>query len=143
MISIKTNGFDKILKDFKRFEKEGQQVVSGVVYTTSLEVVAEAKRNAPVDTGKLKQNIISQKIEDLVHLVSSLAPYSAYMEFGTGREVDVPSEFKEIAEQYRGKGIKRIHLLPQPFMFPALLKGRRIFTKDLKAQLNRLIKKYE
>ena len=68
--------------------------------------------------------------------------YSAFVEFGTGDLVDVPEVFKKVALTFKGKGIRKRNGRPQPFMYPAYLKGKKIFIKDLNKMYNDLVKKY-
>jgi hypothetical protein len=74
---------------------------------------------------------------------TGLAPYSAYIEFGTGRAVQVPTELKEIAILFKGKGVKEINLQPQPYLYPAFVKGRKKYLQDLKDLLEHLTNKYK
>ena len=90
------------------------------------------------------------------------------MEFGTGTKVNIPSEFKDIAASFKGKkgnykeGLASIKLWckqkgidekfawvifakilgagvnPQPFLYPAWIKGK----KDYLNNLNKLLSKY-
>lgn len=113
------------------------------------------------------------KVSESNYKVSVTAPYAGYVEFGTGAKVRVPTEMQELASQLRqekgtfeeglqsirdwvkSKGIDEdaaypifISILnkgiePQPFLFPAFLKGRKNYLRDLKMFLNDLTKKYE
>jgi hypothetical protein len=64
------------------------------------------------------------------------------MEFGTGTKVTVPSELKEVARHFIGKGVKKINLRPQPYLYPAWVKGRIQYIKDLKGSIKHLTKKF-
>ena len=66
------------------------------------------------------------------------APYSAYMEFGTGGLVEVPKELKDQAIKFKGNGVKQVNLRPQPYLYPAFVKGRKNYIKSLKKELKRL-----
>ena len=135
-------GSKKIIQGYKMFGQAGEDMVKKVTSLTANEIEAEAKRLAPVDKGDLQQNIIAQALNPLAWRITSFMRYSAYMEFGTGGLVRVPPELKEIAIQYKGAGIKKIDLKPQPFMHPAFLKGRIIYDRDLKQGLKILTNKF-
>ena len=60
------------------------------------------------------------------------------MEFGTGGKVKVPAELKDIAIQFKGKGIREVNIQPRPFLYPAFVKHRKILIKDLKDYLKTL-----
>lgn len=172
-LTIKVTGQKNVIKHLDRFKKEAIKSSESLIKIKSQEITAEAKREAPVDVGNLRANIENQPITPLKYVIVAQAPYSAYMEFGTGKRVSVPSEFADMAAEFKGKktgsfsdGLKRIKdwcrshgidenaaypifmsilergLEPQPFMYPAFIFGRKTFKKDLEAQLQILIKKF-
>ena len=135
-------GLTKVLKDLEKFGKEGKIEIDTITKVTSMDIVADAKAFAPKDFGKLAQSIIYTKVEDSSYKVVVNAPYGAYVEFGTGKSVKVPTELKEIAIQFKGKGVKNINLQPQPYLYPAFVKGRKQYLKDLEKSLKDLTKKH-
>lgn len=140
-------GLGKVLKNLKKFGKEAEIEVHEITGDNATKIKIDAIQRAPLDTGKLKQGI--QEIElgkaDFKVMVNAgnIAPYSAYMEFGTGGMVQVPEELKEMAIKFKGKGVKEINLQPQPYLYPAFVKGRKQYLADLKDLLKHLTKKYE
>ena len=108
-----------------------------------MDIVADAKSFARKDFGKLAQSIIYTKVADSDYKVIVNAPYAPYVEFGTGKTVKVPAELKEIAIQFKGAGVKEVNLQPRPFLYPAFVKGRIQYVKDLKHLLTTLTKKYD
>jgi HK97 gp10 family phage protein len=138
-------GLKDVLEDLQKFGQSMQKKVNDVTYANALELQENAKQNAPFDLGKLRQSIKTIKLEDSSYLIlanaTGLAPYAAYMEFGTGGNVSVPSELADIAIKFKGKGVKKIDLRPRPYMYPALVRQRRIFLEDLKQLLETETKK--
>lgn len=67
-------------------------------------------------------------------------PLAAYVEFGTGTEVEIPKGWEKIAKHYyvNGKGYMR----PYPYLYPAYYIGRRQYKKDLKDSLNYLVERF-
>lgn len=140
-VNLEISGIDTVLAKFKTFGLEAEKDVENITRIAADEIEADAKRMAPVDSGKLRQQIASEEVTPLSYKIVSHAPYSAYMEFGTGRLVSVPKGLEELASQFKGKGIREVNISPQPFMWPAFLQGRRRYFKDLKTGLERLINK--
>ena len=138
----KNNSFKNTIKELKAFGDEGKKVISIVTRETAKEIELDAKQRAPVNLGKLRQGINEVKVDDYHYNIVARERYSAYMEFGTGGLVSVPSELKELAIQFKGAGVKQINIRPQPFLYPALLNGRVNYLKDLKSQLNKLTDKH-
>jgi HK97 gp10 family phage protein len=138
----KNDSFKNTIKELRSFGDEGRKVISIVTRETAKEIELTAKQLAPVDFGKLRQGITEAKVDDYHYKVIALERYSAYMEFGTGGLVSVPNELKEIAIQFKGAGVKQINLRPQPFMYPAWIKGKLNYLDDLTKQLKKLTDKY-
>ena len=138
-------GLDKLLKDLQALGPDGVSVIEETTELIARDIEVDAKQLAPKDTGKLAQGIKALKVDKLNWKVyanaTGLAPYSAYMEFGTGGLVDVPAELAEMAIKFKGKGIKKIDLRPQPFLYPAFVKGRKNYVKELETELKALTKK--
>lgn len=65
-------------------------------------IAAEAKQRAPGDQGLLRNEIGAQKIGTLAYEVYSNALYSAFLEFGTRANVDIPPGLEEYAAQFIG-----------------------------------------
>ena len=136
-------GLKKVLSNLKKFGAEAAVEIDISTMATALDIAKNAKTLAPKDMGKLAQSIYEAKISEADYKVVVGADYGAYVEFGTGKKVQVPTELKEIAIQFKGAGIKQINLQPQPFLYPAFVKGRKQYIKDLKKVLKKLTKKYE
>lgn len=170
---VSITGSQEVLKELSRFGDEAEKGVKAITAATALEIQADASDKAPVNLGKLKQSINSQKESDFFWTVNVNANYGAFVEFGTGAKVKVPAELSEIAQQYKGvkgggfddflerisdwckqKGIDekaayviavsilRKGIEPQPYLYPAFVKGKRTYINDLKGLLSRLKAKY-
>jgi hypothetical protein len=98
------------LEGWKQYEsklrKAGPKLLSLVdaeVGDISNEWAELAIRAAPADEGFLRNGIAAVKIKPMEWEVISRAAYSAYMEWGTGSKVNVPSEYAGYASEFRGK----------------------------------------
>jgi hypothetical protein len=87
----------KLKKIHNNLSEVGQELRLGAE-----EIAAAAKIAAPGDVGTLRQLISVKKIDNFTFEVISGAEYSAFMEFGTLREVQVPAELQEYAAQFVG-----------------------------------------
>ena len=77
--------------------------VSDEINASALKIENQAKRLAPINLGQLRNSIALTKDVDLTYTVAANASYAAYVEFGTGPQTSVPSDFKSYAEQFKGK----------------------------------------
>lgn len=140
MAKAELKGLQELLKKFKTLDKEIVKNVDDLIEGSAQEIELDAKVAAPVNFGKLRQGIKSEPIqgEKLGYRVVAKEKYSAFMEFGTGGKVKVPAELKDIAIQFKGKGIREVNIQPRPFLYPAFVKHRKILIKDLKDYLKTL-----
>lgn len=135
-------GLDSVIKQLQQFGKQAEAGIIAVTQATGEQIANDAKTLAPVDNGTLRQSInVDSSGNGLTARINANAPYAAYQEFGTGGLVSVPNELKDVAVQFKGKGIRQINLRPQPFLYPAFVKNRQQYIKDLTDLLNSLTKK--
>lgn len=106
MATLKIEGIAKLNKGLKK--RMDMSAVKTVVKKNGSEMQKKAQRNAPVDTGNLKNNI-DLEISDggMTATVESTADYSVYVELGT-----------RLMEA-------------QPYMKPAFEEQKKQFEKDL------------
>jgi len=77
--------------------------VGDEINASVIKIENQAKRLAPVNFGQLRGSIAHSKDSELIYSVAANASYSAYVEFGTGPQVNVPADFKSYAQQFKGK----------------------------------------
>ena len=137
---------DKVIRQMQSFGRNTEKAIAQITEDNAQEIVLSAKNNARnlgiLDNGTLINGIARGKKGKLNQVIFAKEKYSAYMEFGTGGLVNVPSELKEVASQFKGKGIKKINIQPRPFLYPAFVKGRLEYLKELKDNLNVLVKRH-
>lgn len=106
---IDTTALGKRAEQFEalliRFPRQVDDILNG----HALEIVASAKRMAPADRGQIRQGISAITAEPLKKTITSQAPYSAYMEFGTGKAAatyisSLPETYKAYAATFKGSG---------------------------------------
>lgn len=93
---------DKILKLLDKNKEAVTQEVKDAINIVMLEGRNDAVQKAPAAFGKLRQGIGIESKDDFNKFVVSNADYSAYIEFGTGGKVKVPTEWQSIANQAKG-----------------------------------------
>ncbi len=133
-------GLNTVLSDIRKFGKEAEKDIEGVTELVARNIEKDAKSRVVANFGKLGQSIQSLKETPLNWRIEAggvLAPYAPFVEFGTGGLVQVPNELKEMALQFKGKGIRQVNLPARPFLYPALLIGRNEYLDKLKKVLNK------
>lgn len=120
-MSEKVKGLRSFRYNIQNLPEELENGVKSIVFANAKEIEAEAKKRAPVDTGKLRQAIKTLKVSDFIYKVKAnatgLAPYSIFLEFGTRK------------------------MKKQPFLFPAFFKQKKQFIRDLEALLKSKVSK--
>ena len=144
MISAKIDKASLSLLDKKltKLKMLSKQDFSNELGKTAFDIVGMAKRSAPADTGNLRNLISLQKVGANYIEVFSKAPYSPYVEFGTGArvslddmlELGIPAQY---AAQFKGKGVKDINLPARPFFYSSARKA----LQKLLLRLDSTIKK--
>jgi len=137
---VKITGLNSVLSDLRKYGKEAEKDIEAVTELTARNIEKYAKQSVPTDTGKLGQSIQAVKDNPLLWNVEAggvIAPYAPFVEFGTGGLVEVPEELKGQAIKFKGKGIKKINLRPQPYLYPAFIKGSSEYLEKLKKVLDK------
>jgi|694.fasta_scaffold06677_22 HK97 gp10 family phage protein len=137
---MQLKGINSVISDIRKYGKEAEKDIAGVTELVARNIEKYAKQTAPANLGKLGQSIQAEKVNDYnwnIEAGGILAPYAPFIEFGTGGLVDVPTELKEVAIKFKGKGIKQVNLRARPYLYPALLKGRIEYIDKLKKVLEK------
>jgi len=140
-IKINQSDLRSLKKKMDNLRVFDKQVLSNEIGKSALEISKIAKQNVVVDKGNLKQSIKAERKGKTAEVVAG-AKYAPYVEFGTGRSVDLTDMLElgiptSYAAQFKGKGIKNVNLPARPFFFNAA----RIGLKNLLVRLNGEIKK--
>lgn len=107
--------------------KENQDRCRMLIYKTATDIVRRAKMFSPVDMGFLRASIgmgyVHGKMGAEIWAGGQgkgvNVRYAPYVEFGTGTKVVVPTDLKDYAIQFKGKGKRKINQRAQPYFFPA------------------------
>ena len=134
----------KTLSQISAFGHDAKRSAVSVTNDIAQGMVTAAQLRAPVDKNQLRSSIgkTLATLESNRSIFFSNAPYSAYVEFGTGSGVNIPKGFSYLAAPYKGKGIRRRDYGPKPFFIPSYLEGIQQYPKDLKKVLEVQTRKY-
>ena len=139
---MQIKGLNTVISNLRRYGVEASKDIEAVTEQVARNIEKNAKINAPANFGTLGGSILAIKETPLNWKIqadsNNLAPYAPFVEFGTGGLVEVPTELKEQAIKFKGKGIKKVNLRARPYLYPALLQGRIEYLDKLK----KLLKKY-
>ena len=107
MMTAKIIGGKELLKKFEKMGDESHKIFKEVVDDTAVYIhnkaVGYIGQNVKTGTGHLKQSMYMDLTGKDFAVVGNRAEYAGYVEFGTGRKVQVPQEFSGIASQVRSR----------------------------------------
>ncbi len=129
----------KVLKDIDKYDADKQKRIRKVIAEGTKKVRERAIQLAPKGpTGNLKKGIKSFLVGDgREGTVTSTAPHSALVEFGTGNRVTLPRRKKALRFTWKGKVsyyrgvLKAGRMKPQPFLRKAADKEWRHIVKAM------------
>lgn len=101
--AVSLNGMKELEGKLNNLTIALKQGVSDEINASALKIQSDAKKLAPVNFGQLRNSIALTKESELTYTVSANASYAAYVEFGTGPQVNVPIDFQSYAQQFKGK----------------------------------------
>lgn len=143
LIDFQLKGQDKLERRLSEFFGDMENGAKNATETSTKNIYSNSRANAPVDTGELKGSgyyKISKK--GLSGEIGFTAPHAPYLEFGTGGYVDVPEGFAEYAIQFKGAGIKKVNIHPQPYLIPAWLKEHPVYLRNLQKVISEAKRKF-
>jgi HK97 gp10 family phage protein len=143
-VKVNDTYFNKALNKLKALEDDFATEVDDEMAAAALDIVTLAKKNAPVDTGRMRAAISSNKLSLLRQQIRVDTNYAAYVEFGTGGEYlkiapNLPNEWKNIAKTHFVNG--RGKTVAQPYLYPAVKAVLKKLKDKFKLRLKALLKK--
>lgn len=146
----KNSGVDpKQLSDLQKkisdLGKLSKQELSNELVKTAMDAVAGMKTDARHKTGNLRLQTGFERQNENTVVVFSKAPYAPYVEFGTGRKVDLSHLTKlgfpaSYAAQFKGRGLKEVNLPARPFFFTNVRKELINLVGRLETKIKQLTK---
>lgn len=132
---MKIEGLSRLKAILYAMANKVPQKTKLAVKKAGVNLQTNAKNDAPIDTGKLRQSISLKMSPDgyeaKVSAGGASAPYAPYIEFGTGGAVQIPTGWEDLAAEFRGKGVKTISLKPRPYLIPNFEKQAAELKKEL------------
>lgn len=103
VLTFDIKGFQDVLTRLERAPATIVQEVNRELKDSADRIARNAKRDAPVDEGRLRNEISVVKVSDTAYDVVSPVSYSPFIEWGTRRKARVPAELASYAAKFKGK----------------------------------------
>ena len=135
--TFEVKGLKELQKKFDTMPKALREEIDGELETSCQHIVLNAKKDARVDKGGIRQGI-SFAGANLSYVIVSTKHYSPYHDFGTGTQVQVPAEVSAYASQFKGRGVKKVNIKPKPFFFSNFFLERPKLLANISNVIKRL-----
>ena len=129
------------MKHLFKLSKQELSTEVGIWGTTTTRL---AKERVPKDNNHLMKSISGRREGDQA-VVEAKANYAPYVEFGTGRTVDL-SELDELgipqsyAAQFKGKGIKEVNLPARPYLYNSARQALHEMLSNMNRKIKNIVK---
>jgi len=142
---MKLVGLAAFRNDLKKLSDDKQTKVVGALNMTGLDIQRVATKFAPVNKQVGKGGGIlkggnkfnpATKTDPIISVYNNVS-YAPYQEFGTGLKVRVPKGYEDVAIKYKGRGVRKVNLKPQPYLVPSI----ELNTPKLIARLKKIFSK--
>tara|TARA_R110000803_G_scaffold34289_7_gene74928 strand:+ start:381 stop:740 length:360 start_codon:yes stop_codon:yes gene_type:complete len=118
MGTFSVKGVQEVSNMLKQFGREGKRITIDITKIQATDISRNAKKLAPIDTGKLRQSITAEEVKPTAWTITAYESYASFIEFGTR------------------------YMSAQPFLYPAWKRGTIRYTMDLRNAFVELTKKY-
>lgn len=146
MLTVKIQGFDKIVKGLKKAPEVAVKELGTALSKSMVVTHAQALKEAPVNKqgggGNLRQNIKSVRKNRLSGEIDSRAKYSGFVHEGTGPHI-IRARNKEVLANRRkgqifGKVVRHPGTKANPFMTRALTKSEERINRFFQTAINNI-----
>lgn len=132
--TIKFEGLDQTIKELKNTVSDIEEKVDFAFGINVDAMATEAKNRVPVDMGRLRSSITSNKVNKYNYELVAGVYYAPYIEFGTGKYAasyvkSIDPEWTKLAFQFYVNGKGRIP--EKPFLYPSYKRIFPILVKDI------------
>ena len=143
-MEVDSVSYKHLLKTLDAVGNKYPKEVVNLLHKEGLIIETNAKKNLMAGilahpTGLLSSSIHSKQSNTGVE-VSAKKNYAAYVEFGTGDLVSIPTGWEAYAAKFKGKGIRKVNLKPRPFLVKAFIEETPKIPAKLIDLYKRLIK---
>mgnify|MGYP001954082947 CR=1 FL=1 len=146
-VRVSAHGVGNVKARIGAYAAKKQVALRKIVAKAALNIQKEARRRAPVDTGRLRSAIVpSFGNGGLLAIIAARTNYAAFVEFGTSPHFPPPVALTGWARRHGMAGmefpiaraIARRGTPAQPFLFPAFEQERPRFLAEIIAEMKRL-----
>lgn len=138
-IELTIDGLDKLRQNFKRYPEISGPFIQDALLSAGLQVEGAAKKNAPVDTGRLRSSIRT-RMYPLRAVIEANSNYAHWVHDGTKAHVIEPKGGKALFIKGMGfyKRVKHPGTKAQPFLTRGAEQSEGVIMKLFKRALDNI-----
>lgn len=139
-MKFKLKGLKSVERKIQNLERDSEKAINKGIQQTARLILTSALTKVPTANGHLKSTLGQENLPDEMKAkVYASALYAAYVEFGTGAFVEVPTGLEDYAMEFfvSGDGVGR----PKPFLFNSMAEHQEKIIPLIEAELIKLLKR--
>lgn len=122
MLKVDLIGSKELKSAIEKAEKKLVEGVNRAMDASTIAIHNKQVTLTPVDKGILRAGNTFDNSKPLNKVLENAVEYAPYQEFGTGAYVFIGEtwmnpELLAIAANFKGKGIKKVNIMPRPFFY--------------------------
>lgn len=146
-VTVKVTGIEQVKANVAKYKAEKEKAIKNIVAESALIIQNNARKRAPVDTGRLRSSINSNFLDDgYVAEIAAQVFYASFVEWGTSPHFPPPNTLAGWARRHGmagkefiiARGISRKGTPAQPFLFPSFEEERNKFVSKIKAEMSKV-----
>ena len=99
---FKVRGIEQAMKRMSEMPRRFETEIKSELRASADKIRSNAAKDAPGDTGKIRNSIVVTKNSDVNYTVVVQNSYAAFQEWGTKSQTSVPPELQQYAAQFKG-----------------------------------------
>jgi hypothetical protein len=125
-----------IAKAEKKLVEGVNRAMDASVITIHNKQVSGSPQGVGVDRGRLRAGNTFDNSKPLNKVLENAIEYAPYQEFGTGSyvfmgETWMTPELLTVASAFKGKGIRKVNMMPQPFFYKPFFDEKPVLIKAI------------
>ena len=134
-VSLNQQQFNRVMRKVEGLQPMMRKKAELLINASALKIESDAKHRVPVDTGRLRSSIKTEKFGGIGRRVYTNVEYAPYVEFGTKSRVETTIsgvDYSDVAIQFKKSTGGSGGVSPRPYLFPAFEAEKPKLVKNLK-----------
>tara|TARA_Y100001972_G_scaffold124315_2_gene173201 strand:- start:161 stop:592 length:432 start_codon:yes stop_codon:yes gene_type:complete len=134
-VSLNQMQFNRVMRNVESMTPSMKKKAEFLINASALKIESDAKSRVPVDTGRLRSSLKTEKFGGIGRRVFTNVEYAPYVEFGTKSRVETTIsgvDYSDVAIQFKKSTGGSGGVGARPYLFPAFEAEKPKLIKNLK-----------